>query len=175
MQCLLIEKRREEEEEMASLSSCWCWLKRVRPLSSLLYNDSMIYLGHYSSLLVLPFLFPFLLFFVLLHPIRREKVAFFFSSSSSSSSLLLSPVGDVNKVLEQECKTWCLVRMLTNEIFFLDSLSTNRVDERKESINRVYNQKHSSFFFFFSFLSRSLALSLSPFSLVLMPIRLTTY
>ncbi len=96
----------------------------------------MIYLGHYSSLLVLPFFFPLLLL-RLRYPIRREKVSFFFLL------LLLSPVGDVNKVLEQECKTWCLVRMLTNEIFFLNSLSTNRVDERKESINRVYNKKQS--------------------------------
>jgi len=94
----------------------------------------MIYLGHYSSLLVLPFFFPLLLL-RLRYPIRREKVSFFFS--------FLPPVGDVNKVLEQECKPWCLVRMLTNEIFFLNSLSTNRVDERKESINRVYNKKQS--------------------------------
>lgn len=72
--CLL--KKEGEEEGMASLSSCWCWLKRVRPLSSLLYNDSMIYLGHYSSLLVLPF--SSLLFVFFFYPIRREKVSFFF-------------------------------------------------------------------------------------------------
>jgi len=129
--CLL---KKEEEEEKMEWRRCRHVDVDLRGWGhSLLffYNDSMIYLGHYSSLLVLPFSF---LYFSLSN--KKRKSFFFFL-------LLLSPVGDVNKVLEQECKTWCLVRMLTNEIFFLNSLSTNRVDERKESINRVYNKKQS--------------------------------
>jgi hypothetical protein len=119
----------------------------------------MIYLGHYSSLLVLPFSF-LVFFFFFFYPIRRERgksfllLLFFF----------LSPVGVVNKVLEQECKTWCLVRMLTNEIFFLNSLSTNRVYERKESINRVYNKETTLVFLF---LSPSSLLSLYSFNNIL--------